>query len=121
MSTRIVLSLFAGFFLFFGGDICSQNIPVGYWGINAWMPPSQGENNSTHVSPGNNSTIDATSSPGGNFYDIAQNTSAISSTPIKFMRYGGTTADINIPDYSQYDAFVDECIALGATPAIQVS
>ncbi len=114
-------AILAGSFLFFICDIYPQNIPVGYWGMNGWMPPAQGENNTTHVSPGNNATINVTSNPGGNFDDIALNTSVISSAPIRFIRFGGTTADINIPDYSQYDAFVDECLALGATPAIQVS
>jgi hypothetical protein len=95
-------------------------IPSVYFGLNGWMPDREGDD----CAPGNNMSPQIVSHMYGNLYDIIDNYTSYlrDECRTRLMRYGGTSADVNIPSDAEYIQFVDKCInVLHAEPVLQVS
>lgn len=102
MNGKIKLCLLAVLWLF-KFSYYSQIIPNNFYGVNGWMPDWVGSVNLN-----------------GEFYNILDNTSFLTSTGVKIVRLGGGDHDKNAITVSQAQTFATEVKAKGMEPLIQI-
>jgi hypothetical protein len=113
--------LFTGLSLFLGWNIAdAQIIPADFLGINGWRPVTVG-GGATPTSSITCTGLQVTPQiPCVVSGSVQTQWSPVQSSGVKLVRYGGITADQNLPNDAHYIEFIDSVRSKGMEPIIQI-